>query len=83
VNELGLHNTALLSLVWIENLVNMGAAIRDLILVHRCIAQRHLWNVLTIEKTIIMQYQWCKYKPGLENLGDLGMVYARLIHRKR
>jgi hypothetical protein len=31
-----------LELVLIENLLNMGAAIRHLILLHRCIAQRHL-----------------------------------------
>jgi hypothetical protein len=31
VNELRLHNTELVLLLLIENLVNMGAAIRDLI----------------------------------------------------
>jgi hypothetical protein len=58
VNELRLHNTALLSLVLIENLVNMLTAIHDLILVPRCIAQRHLSpGLLTIDKwLIIMQF---------------------------
>jgi hypothetical protein len=58
VNELRLHNTALLSLVFIENLVNMGAANRDPILVPVCIAQRHLSpDLLTRDKwLVIMQF---------------------------
>jgi hypothetical protein len=42
-----------------------GASIRDLILVPRCIAQRHLSpGLLTIDKwLIIMQSWWCNYKP--------------------
>jgi hypothetical protein len=56
VNELRLHNTALLSLLSIENLVNyMGAAISDLILVPRCIEQRHLSpDLLTVDKWLVL-----------------------------
>jgi hypothetical protein len=67
VNELRLHNTAHLSLVGllVENLDNMGTVIRDLILVPRCIAQRHLSSdLLTIDNWLIMQFEWCKYNAN-------------------